>query len=338
VDAIDEASFSPAQRARREVYRSVALRHLGRPSESVEACRRARDIAREPLDDPDPLFAELDLEEGIALGVSGQFDPARQRFERAANGFAKLHDDHRCAESHDGLGLTLWHLGRLTDSLRAYPSAQQLWRALGDLRPQITTMIGIADVQYMLGDLATAHDSFNAVIQGSRDLRFARGEAYGQLNLAAVEHDLGHLESAASLYTMALQAAQTFDDAILVADATHGLAMVYREQGEPARARALLEHGLRTVEHAGMLFYEAAFRGGLRTVLLGEERTAEARPLLEEAVATAERSASPQVPSRARLRVAALHLRERQRARASESLTETARSDRVDRLRPVPAH
>ncbi len=75
--------------------------------------------------------------------------------------------------------------------MKAFTTSQRLWRAVGDLRQQVTTMGNIGELQKIMSELETARDTFNAVIQRSRDLHYARGEAYGHENLAAVEHDLG---------------------------------------------------------------------------------------------------------------------------------------------------
>ena len=324
LDAVDDACLLPEQLLRREIYRSVGLRHLGRLSEAIEVCRSARAIAREQIDDPG-LTAELDLEEGMALGVSGYFARGKERFESSARAFEALHDQHRAAEAHDGLGNCLAYLGQLGDAMRAFTKAQRLWRVVGDVRQQIATMSNIGDVQRAMGELETARDTFNAVIQRSRDLRFPRGEAYGQENLAAVEHDLGELVTASSLRSFVLHAAQDIDDPALVNAATLGLALVYREQGEFNRARALLEHGLRNAEQGGMLLSQSQFRSALGAVLLGESRYEEAFEILVHALREATDSGERREQAIAHFRMAAVHLGRRQRTSATAELAQVAR-------------
>ncbi|MEX2229560.1 MAG: tetratricopeptide repeat protein [Dehalococcoidia bacterium] len=320
IEAIEDARLTAEQRARREMYRSVALRHIGRVSEALEACRRARAIAREALPSDDHLFAELDLEEGTALNISGGFRLAVERFSRAAEQFEALGDQHRAAEAQDGLGSCFGNTGKLPDAMHAFTTAQRIWRSVRDVRHQLTTMSNMGEVQRLLGDLETARDTFSMVIQGSRDLRFARGEAYGHVNLAGVEHQLGHLDAAASLYSMAMRAADQVEDSTLVAAATLGLGMVYREKRDLARARPLLEHGLRAADQAGMIAYRTAFRSALGAVAIAEGNYSDAVSILEEAKADALSIGAPRDSALVHLRLAAALMMSRRRAQALSEL------------------
>ena len=324
IEAVQPIHLGAEQRARREVYRSVALRHMGQLTESVEACRLARSIARESLEDSHAIHAEIDLEEGIALGVMGRFPASKERLTAAASGFVAIRDHHRTAEAYDGLGLALGYLGSLPDALQALTAAQRLWRTLGDQRHQVSTMVNMGDIQRMMGELETARDTFNAVVQRSRDLRFVRGEAYGHHNLAIIEHDLGHLAAAASLYAIAIQSAGTFDDPSFVAAATCGLALVYREQDLLSRAKTLLEHGLRTADQGGMLLYRAWFRGALGAIRTDNGDLDEAGRDLHDALADAEASGDPKEQALEHFRLASLALRSRRRTDALAHLRQVA--------------
>ncbi|MPZ97835.1 MAG: hypothetical protein GEU80_00635 [Dehalococcoidia bacterium] len=320
LEAIDQSRLTVEQRARRELYRSVALRQVGRLPDAVEACRRARSIALEELPDETPLFVEIDLEEAVSLGVAGQFVQARQRFERAAEGFERIGDHHRAAEARDGLGITVLSQGWLAEAMVELTSAQRLWRMLDDPHAQIATMNNIGNVQHMLGELETARDTFNAVVQRARDLRHPRFEAYGHEGLASLERDWRHLDSAVSLFTLAIHEAQQVDDPTLVASATYGLAMTYRERDEYARARTLLDHGLRTAEQSGALLRQARFRSGIGATLLSQRRFKEAVPFLEEATAQAAEAGAKREEAIAHLLLAGGVYALRGRARAATEL------------------
>ena len=257
LDSIDEQGLSVDQRARRELYRAVSLRQVGQLSEAIGACRRARLTAGEELPDDDPLFPEIDLEEGIALGQSGQFEASCERFRSAAEGFDRDGDHHRAAEAHDGFGLSLFYRGSLTRSMEEYTAALRRWRMLDDPAAQTATMNNLGDGQHMLGELETAHDTFADVIERSREIGFRRGQAY------------------------------EIDDPMLVAYATLGLAMSNRGRGEFARAHTPLEHVLRQAEQRGALFLQLGFRIGVGATLVSEHRYDEAITALELAVSEA---------------------------------------------------
>ena len=288
LDALDERGLSAEQRVRRQLYRAVALRQVSQLSAAIEACRRARALALESQPDDAAIFAEIDLEEAVALNISGQFAAAQERFHSAAEAFEQLADHHRAAEARDGMGIALFHQGWLADSMREFTSAQRRWRMLADPNAQIATMNNIGNVQHMLGELETARDTFTGVVHRAQDIQHRRYQAYGQQGLADVERDLGRLEVAEALYTLAIKEAQEIDDPVLVAHATYGLAMSQRERGQYRRARTLLDHGLRSAEQSGAVFLQMLFRGGIGATLLSQHQFQEAAPVLEQALAEAE--------------------------------------------------
>ncbi|MEX2446917.1 MAG: BTAD domain-containing putative transcriptional regulator [Dehalococcoidia bacterium] len=320
LDSFDGRPLSPEQRVRTLLYRGIALRGIGQLVEALEACRHARQFALEQLDDDDSFFAEIDLEEGITLGRSGQFEPARERFSTAAARFEEQRDDHRTAEARDGLGITLYHLGSLAESMGEFTAAQRRWRMLAEPQAQIATMNNMGNVQHMLGELETARDTFNAVIERAGAIEHARYEAYGKEGLATVERDLGHLDNAITLYTIAIHEAQEIDDAALILEATYGLAMCYRERGEYAHARALLDHGLRSAEQSGALLQQAWFGTGVGATLLGEQSYAAAIPVLERAVEQADASGAPREAAIGLLLLAAACYHGRRRPQAAQHL------------------
>lgn len=310
---LDERPLSEPQRVRQELYRAVAMRQVTRLDDAVAACRRARAIALESLEDGDPLFAEIDLEEGIALGQSGHFDEARSHLEAAARAFDDTEDQHRAAETHDALGSTLFNLGGLTEATAEFAAAQRRWRTLAEPGARVSTMNNMGNVQHMLGELDLARDMFDAVIDQAERIQQRRTRAYGQEGLAAVERDLGRIDRSVALFNVAIQEAQELDDPVLIMSATYGLAMCYRERGDYPQARSLLEHGLRLADQGGAELQRARFRSGLGATLIGERRHREAIPALELAVQEAESTGARREEALARLRlaIASYHARAR---------------------------
>src|SRR5690606_6094568 len=138
--------------------------------------------------------------------------------------------------------------------------------------------------QHMLGELDTARDTFDTVINRASQIGSHRHEAWGKEGLATVEQDLGRLDNAITLYTVPIHEAQELDDPALIMEATYGLAMCYRERGEHVRARALLDHGLRSARQAEALFEETRFRTGIGATLLSEGQPVQAVETLQEAL------------------------------------------------------
>ena len=320
LDEAEQQPLDPEQKVRVQLYRGIAHRGMGRLADAIAACRRARILAREHLDDDHPLYAEIDLEEGTALGRSGQLEGAQQRFSDAAVAFDKIGDHHRAAEAHNGLGSALYEIGRLAEAMSEYTAAQRRWRMLAEPQAQVATMNNMGSVQHMLGELETARDTYTVVVERAAQIGQPRYASYGREGLATVERDLGRLEAATTLYTIAIHEAQEVDDTPLILGATYGLAMCYRERGELARARTLLDHGLRSAEQSGALLYQARFRIGIGATLLAQGQAIEAIPMLEDAIAAADESGARREQAAGRLLLGAACYHGRRRAQVAEHL------------------
>lgn len=320
LDEVERQPLDPEQKVRAQLYRGIAHRGMGRLAEAIAACRRARILAREHLDDGHPLYAEIDLEEGTALGRSGQLAGAQQRFSEAATAFDRLGDHHRAAEAHNGLGSALYEIGRLAEAMSEYTAAQRRWRMLAEPQAQVATMNNMGNVQHMLGELETARDTYTGVVERAAQIGQQRYASYGREGLATVERDLGRLEAATALYTLAIHEAQEVDDTPLILGATYGLAMCYRERGELVRARTLLDHGLRSAEQSGALLYQARFRIGIGATLLAQGQAREAIAALEQGVAAADETGARREQALGRLVLAAACYHGRRRGQVAEYL------------------
>lgn len=320
LDEAERQPLDPEQKVRVQLYRGIAHRGMGRLADAIAACRRARILAREHLDDGHPLYAEIDLEEGTALGRSGQLEGAQQRFSEAAIAFDRLGDHHRAAEAHNGLGSALYEIGRLAEAMSEYTAAQRRWRMLAEPQAQVATMNNMGNVQHMLGELETARDTYSVVVERAAQIGQQRYASYGREGLATVERDLGRLEAATTLYTIAIHEAQEVDDTPLILGATYGLAMCYRERGELARARTLLDHGLRSAVQSGALLYQARFRIGIGSTLLAQGEAQEAIAMLEAGVSAADESGARREQAAGRLLLGAACYHGRRRAQVAEYL------------------
>ena len=320
LDRVEEQPLDAEERVRVDLYRGVAFRDLGRIGDAIDAYRRARQAALEALPEEHPVLAEIDLEEGVTIARAGQFEAAQVRFETAASSFDRLKDYHRAAECRDCLGTALYMRGLLAPAMAEYTQAQRSWRQLADPQAQITTMNNMANVQHMLGELDTARDTFDTVIQRASQIGSHRHEAWGKEGLATVERDLGRLDNAITLYTVAIHEAQEIDDPGLIMEATYGLAMCYRERGEHTRARALLDHGLRSAQQVEAQFEEMRFRTGIGATLLSEGMPDQAVPVLEEAVRGAEESGAVREQTTAAFLLAGAYLATKKRPQANECL------------------
>lgn len=326
LEGIQAEGLRADQKVRRLIYIAVALRRLGRIPTALQACGAARSLVA-ATDIPSALSGELDLEEGLTLGVSGRFELAKSSLARSASFFSEVGDLHRGAEAHDSLGSVLASLGRHREAALAYRHSQRLSRLADDTSQEMATRVNQARLLYMVGDLDGAATALHSIYDEVRRSSLTRLKAYAELNLAFIDHDRGYLDGALSRLSVVMDLSDDFDDSTLVVAAMLYTARVLIERGDDNRATDLLSKGLAAAEQAGMLRYTASFGSELGTLALRAGRWRHGIALFRRAIRDARRSRSPAARASVDLLLAgsAHGLRDRRRtarylARARESI------------------
>ncbi len=327
---IEPDGLEPHDRVRWHLYRATALRQLQRLRDALAAYTSARATALETgVDDP-LLAAELDLEEGVALGMNGRLAEARARLADAAAAFTALNETFHAAEAFQNLGTTCFQQGWLADAMNAFVDAHRRWLVLADPRAQLGTMNNIATTQHMLGELVTAQDAFEQLQQKAETLGDARRIAYAQLGLAAVYSDQGNFEAAERLFSEVLGRVRDLDEPTLAPAATLGLARTLLDRGDYDRATTLLNYGLAMVERAEAVDFQARYRTVLASAALAQHRVEAAVDLLERARADTESTGNQRQRVLVDLYTAQACLAQRRRSEALKHLENVA--EVVERL------
>ena len=307
-----------------QLYRATALRQLQRLREALAAYASARATALETGVDEPLLMAELDLEEGVALGMNGRLSEARNRLAEAAAAFSRLNETFHAAEAFQNLGTTCFQQGWLADAMSAFVEAHRRWLVLADPRAQLGTMNNIATTQHMLGELLTAQDAFEQLLQKAEALGDARRVAYAQLGLAAVLADQGSAEQAERLFSEVLGSVRDLDEPTLAPAATLGLARALLERGDHDRAMTLLGYGLALVERAEAVDFQSRYRTALASASLAQRRVEPALELLERARADTESTGNQRQRVLVALYTAQAYLAMRRRSEALKHLQSVA--------------
>ena len=318
LDAIERSRLTVEESLRADIYRAIALRHVGRLSESLDAFRWLRPKVEAFLGNQ-RLCAELNLEEAVTLGTSGRLFDAIGSAEAAVAGFRDLSDAHRTAEALDCLALSFGRLGRAPESMRAFESARRIWKRVGDPRQLLTVESNLADTRHLRGDYAAARPEFLRIVHESERFGFQRVEAYARHNLAIIAHELDELDAAESWNETARRLADGLEDALLRSSIRLEHALLLRSRGAIPEATAAFVEGLLAAEDGGWPEFAAQFRSGLGAVTAVQDgRRDEGVALLELALSEAKRLDDPRTEALTRLRLAGACLMEHRLEEAHE--------------------
>ncbi|MEX2229559.1 MAG: tetratricopeptide repeat protein [Dehalococcoidia bacterium] len=281
---IAESTLDADHQALRAIYESVALRQLGRVTEAVDACRRARSLTHSNRTLSEHVVGELCLEEGIALGISGEFASARLQLEVATRHFEDLGDQHRTAEAYNALGLTTNSVGQFAQAMTYYARAAAISRRLDDIDFTRLILINIGDSERSTGRLDKARATFESIVALGDFAQLDFTSCFAVANLAEIAHDLGNLDRAISLLESIRSQAERFTDATLKASISHVLSLAYLEQGNFTAADRLCTSGSRASSDNGQDRHASWFLAALGASLTAQGRPADATPLLNSAL------------------------------------------------------
>jgi len=304
---------------------------LARPAEAELWARQAHAWLR-GVDEADPRYTRLLLNEGNVNHVAGRLEEARAAFTEAVERMEALASSGDLAEAHHDLGLAFMSLGKPAEAGQHFARELELREAtLGRGHPDVGAAhqrLGAA--LYHSGELGPALPHLEQAVQifeaslGPMHPRVAASLG----NLGALRDDLGEPDEAREHFERALhilESAEGTGSTELVA-MLGNLAQALRHMGQPAaaaphlrRAAALIEstHGRGHPERVDLLAH-------LGETLLEAGELAAARDVLTEADAL-RRELPPEaaiVSADTARAVAHLHSREREPLRALPRLSE----------------
>ncbi|MEZ4501247.1 MAG: tetratricopeptide repeat protein [Dehalococcoidia bacterium] len=270
--ALPPDDLEPSAQFRHAVYLATALRGERQFDEALRAYRRARAISLEHEPSDGALLVELDIEEGVALGMSGHLEAARARLQDAVEGASRRTNERMSAEAYENLGTAHLQLGELAAAITAFRAARTHWERLDEIEGQILTLNNIATVSHQLGELESARRDFEEVARVGEEYGLPRLVGFAHLGVADIERDEGRLDEAWERYGKALVLAETIGHGALTAFARLGRAQVLREQGDLDAAWTLVELGTRMANEQAALEIQARFDAAAGALLLERGR------------------------------------------------------------------
>jgi class 3 adenylate cyclase/tetratricopeptide (TPR) repeat protein len=255
------------------------LHDLSRIPESIEASRRAIELAGDDVERCQALF-------NLAAGmrIIDEYDEAFAALERAED-LAQRHGlTHELAKIHHLRGNLCFPLGRIDECLAAHEQSLEFARRSGTPEPEAEALGGMGDAAYALGRMASANEYFRRCVELSREHGFGRIEV---ANFPMVAHTLLYIEGPkASMETCseAIEGAARVGHhrAELNAELDAFFDLVELDRREDAMAH--LENSRALIRLLGSRRFEASALAWKARVLLAEGQGVEAAALAARAV------------------------------------------------------
>ena len=208
---------------------------------AVAAAERAQD---------DAALAEALYQRGYLRGVRGEFSGGLTDLDRAATLFDRLGKVEMRTTTQNSIATVYNRMGDAEQARRYYRMTLQEQQRTGLKRELVVTWHNLGRVNEQLADWPAADEAFHQTLALARELRYARGEAYGLRGLAALANARGNPASA----LQHLDAAETLQrgvaDERLRGQILLQRGVALRSLGRTADARQALLEALRIFEQA----------------------------------------------------------------------------------------
>lgn len=228
-EAVETApDVSPATRARALAWAAQLANVEGRPDQAAAQARESVELSREVGDPWWVSLSEMIL--GLAVGLRGEFDRARELQEAARARFGQLGDEWAAAMATMFLGVVAMSAAQPERATALARRSLEGFRSAGDQWGQTMALelLGLlARGQGAYDDAVAMYEEALGVV---RDLGLRDEVPFLLADLGDLHVSLGYLEAAAVLYKEALDLAEELGAADVVALARQGLSRVAAAQ------------------------------------------------------------------------------------------------------------
>jgi diguanylate cyclase (GGDEF)-like protein len=183
------------------------------------------------------MLAEALYARGFLASLRGNYANSLSDLRRSQQLFDGLNMPLRAMTTLNGVATTLGRIGDNEQALKIYRNALQMQQQLGLQRDQLVTQHNIGRVAEKLARWDVAAEAFQASLAISRDLKYARGEAYALRGLSATATARGQPNEALTLLATAAELQKKTPDVRLKAliDLAHGMALSAKAEWPQAR-------------------------------------------------------------------------------------------------------
>ncbi len=225
----------------------LSLRWSGNVREAIRHLERAAELAADPAAKAEALTALAN-----ALTELQEYESAARRLDEAGELFDRLGDLRGRAEVARVLASGFMEQGRTDEARAHYATALELCRQIGYRYGEGVTLVNLANLLYVAGEIAGALAHYDAAAEAFAVTDNQRGLAMVRVNSATVRHEvLGDDARAAADAEAALAFFTEIGDTATSAQCLDVLAGVAARRGDHAGARRLLTRSLAELEDSG---------------------------------------------------------------------------------------
>ncbi|NLG49879.1 MAG: tetratricopeptide repeat protein [Chloroflexi bacterium] len=255
------AQQDPIGAARALIQTAVVQRFRGRPTEAINACQKALQMAA----DQDALVAtQAHHNIGICYVMLGQIPEGIEELITTLQ-LAEAHGDQINAAftAHD-LGTAEWWRGHLVTARQYYHQALMYWRKIGNSSALASTLAGLGVVHHQLGQYQEAESRLQEGLSKAENAADVRIQVHCWASQGDLFRDTGRYQEALDCYAKAFELAANAQLTQLMLYALNAAGDTHRLKGDLTQARQVLVEAMDQI-HAQNLEYET----GLNELALG---------------------------------------------------------------------
>ncbi|MCT7958531.1 CHAT domain-containing protein, partial [Laspinema palackyanum] len=209
-------------------------------------------------------------------------------FNQSLPVFRQVGDIRGEATTLTSIGLVYSDLGDQQIALDYYNQSLPVFRQVGDIRGEAATLTSIGLVYSDLGDKQTALDYYNQSLPVFRQVGDIRGEAATLNNIGAVYSDLGDKQTALDYYNQSLPVFRQVGDIRVEATTLNNIGAVYSDLGDKQTALDYFNQSLPLFRQVGDKALEATTLNNLAWTKRSQGNLPEALTDMEAAIALIE--------------------------------------------------
>jgi class 3 adenylate cyclase/tetratricopeptide (TPR) repeat protein len=270
-----------------------ATKQLGLTAEYRGEYDRAREYYERALDvvgETDDPTREAGILDGLGVVAhrQGEYDRAQEYLGRALG--ITQDTGNRFSEKAilNDLGLVAMNRGEYDRAREYYEEALDIAREIGDRRGEAVVVHNLGEIAGDRGAYGRARERYERSLAIERELGNRHGEAISLRNLGDVAVELGEYDRARECYEQGLAIAEDLDSTDTTAECLHGLGALAREQGSPDAAGRYLDRALALREEIGDRRGAALTRLEAGRLALARDDVGAARECVERARETLE--------------------------------------------------
>ncbi len=209
--------------------RGIVLLRMGRLEEASEDFIQGQRVF-EDAQLPERVGEAL-VDHGLALHLSGDYDEALLRLERACDLLERYEDLPTLSWAHNNLGMVLLEIGKPREAVEHFTVSLAVKHRLNDTHGESHTLTELARCRVACGEMEHAREHAEQAIALSRSGGAPDEEPRAQIVLGAIAIAEGHAREARRYFTLAAAQCEQASMKLELVTAFRGLARVASLQG-----------------------------------------------------------------------------------------------------------